>query len=94
MCNCFNETLERIKGHLQEKLPKGAIEFEADWKGRAFIMAEGQFAPTNPQIEYEYRNTKNDGTPHKNKRKETVSLLASHCCFCGEKFERPEKESN
>lgn len=91
MCNCFEETLERVKERVKQKLPKDAEDFEADWQGRAFMLSEGEFAPTNPKIEYSFQPMKKDGTPTKNRRKDTVSILASHCCYCGEKYDRPEK---
>ena len=91
MCNCFEETLERIEAHIKPQLPKNAEDIKFDWKDRAFMLSDGDYAPTNPKIEYEYRPMKRDGTPQKNLRRDTVSILASHCCYCGEKFERPEK---
>tara|TARA_B100001057_G_scaffold491588_1_gene582163 strand:- start:3032 stop:3310 length:279 start_codon:yes stop_codon:yes gene_type:complete len=91
MCNCFEETMEKVTEHIKEQLPDNVEEFKAEWQGRAYMLAEGQYAPTSPKIDYEYRPMKRDGTPQKNLKKDSITILASHCCYCGEKFERPEK---
>lgn len=91
MCNCFEETLEKVTEHIKEKIPADAKDFEIEWEGRAYMLSEGQYAPTSPKLAYAYRPMKRDGTPQKNLRKDTVTILASHCCYCGEKFDRPEK---
>jgi len=90
MCNCFEETMKEVTKHIKQQIPDNAEDFKAEWKDRAFILSAGEYAPANPSIEYEYRPIKRDGTPQKNLRKNSVYILASHCCYCGEKFERPE----
>lgn len=92
MCNCFEDTLARISDHIKPQIPANATDFKIDWQGRAFMLSAGEYAPTNPKLEYSYQPMKKDGTPAKNRRKDTVSIIASHCCFCGEKFDRPEKK--
>lgn len=92
MCNCFAETLERVKEHVKPQIPATAEDFKMDWENRAYMLSAGEYAPTNPRLEYSYQPIKKDGTRAKNRRKDTVSIIASHCCFCGEKFERPEKK--
>lgn len=94
MCNCFEETLGRMKEHLKDKIPENAQDLNIDWENRAFMMAKGKYAPTSPRIEIEYRPTKKDGTPAKSMKRDSVTILASHCCYCGEKYERPEANAN
>lgn len=93
MCECFENSIERVRNHLQEngKIPDGVDDFEIDWQGRSFILSAGEYAPTNPKIEYSFTPIKKDGSKAKNKKKSDITLVASHCCFCGEKFDRPEK---
>lgn len=90
-CNCFDETLARVKEHIQEQLPDGATEFECEWQGRTYCLSSGEYAPVNPKLEYAFRKTKRNGEPAKNLTKSTVNITASHCCFCGRKYNRPEK---
>ena len=86
ICNCFEEALEGAKKHLVSKLPEGATEFSADWKGGVFFFS-GDHVPVNPAVSYEYRAVKKDGTPAKNLTKNSLTLLASHCPYCGRKLE-------
>ncbi|MER2492354.1 hypothetical protein [Catenovulum sediminis] len=90
-CNCFDEVLDRVKSHVQEQLPVDATEFECDWQDRSIFLSAGEYAPVNPKVEYKFRKTKRNNEPAKNLTKSTVNITASHCCFCGRKYERPEK---
>ena len=91
-CNCFTETLERVKKLYLEKgkVPEGAIDVDFRWQGQSFILSEGEFAPVNPKIEVKFRSLKRDGSHAKNMSKGEVSMIATHCCFCGRKYQRNE----
>jgi len=91
-CNCFKETLERVKNLYLEKgkVPEGAIDVDFRWQGQGFILSEGEFAPVNPKIEVKFRSPKKGGGHAKNMSKDEVSMIATHCCFCGRKYQRNE----
>lgn len=91
-CNCFEETLERLKEHIAPQIPQGAIDLKIDWDGRTFMLSKGEFAPTNPKVKIEYRAPKKGGGHAVNLKKDSVNITASHCCFCGNEYEREEKE--
>ncbi|ROV60184.1 hypothetical protein EGH82_10290 [Vibrio ponticus] len=84
-CNCFEETLGKIKGHLESQLPVGATEFNASWKGAALFFS-GDRVPVNPEIAYQYRAMRRKQTPAKNLTKKTVGIMCSYCPFCGRKL--------
>jgi hypothetical protein len=90
-CNCFEETLVKVKDHIKTQLPSNATEVEIDWDQRIFLLSGGDHAPVSPKLKVEYRGVKRNGEPNKNLTKDTVSMLASHCCFCGREYVKEEK---
>lgn len=84
-CNCFSDTLERMKDRVIEKMPKDAIDLEVDWQGYAFFFS-GDRVPVNPKIVYSYRSMKKDGTPKANRTKGEVAILCAYCPLCGRKL--------
>tara|TARA_Y100000588_G_C13641807_1_gene664082 strand:+ start:304 stop:606 length:303 start_codon:yes stop_codon:yes gene_type:complete len=91
-CNCFNENLERVKNHLNEKgkVPEGAIDVDFRWQGQAFLLTQSDYAPVNPKVEAKFRAPKKGGGHARNMSKLEISLMATHCCFCGRKYQRNE----
>ena len=84
MCNCFEEKIKLIKEHVSKKL----TEFEADnlkveWEGYSFFMDGGDHIPVNPKVNIEYKTKKRNGDVAKSKKKDSVSMLARYCPFCG-----------
>ena len=86
-CNCFEERLESVKPKIMAQIPTDAIDVDVEWENYSFFFGGGDYSPVNPQVKIEYRPLKKDKSPAKNLKKDTVSLLASHCCFCGRKLE-------
>lgn len=84
-CNCFSNTLDRMKDRVIEEMPKDAINLEIDWKGSALFFS-GDHVPVNPKIAYSYRDMKKDGTPKANRTKGEVSILCNYCPLCGRKL--------
>ncbi|MCK4500238.1 hypothetical protein KAU11_07060 [Candidatus Babeliales bacterium] len=89
MCNCFENTLERIRDKIKENIPTNAIEYECDWKGKVFRFDGG--LGIGLYVEYEYRNIKKDSTPYANKKRESNFIALSYCPFCGEKIVKKGK---
>jgi hypothetical protein len=42
-CNCFEDTLNRVKEHLtdQGKIPEGAIDVSFRWQGQTYMLSGG-----------------------------------------------------
>lgn len=88
MCNCLEETLDKVNEKIKERVPKKATEFKSDWKGKVFRFDGG--CGVGLYIEWEYRNAKKDGTPYANKKKEESFIALTFCPFCGEKMGKPK----
>ncbi|WP_288985812.1 hypothetical protein [uncultured Pseudoalteromonas sp.] len=91
-CNCFTENLERVKNHLTESgaIPEGSIDIDVRWQNQVFILSEGDFSPVNPKINFEFRVPKKGGGHARNLRKSDISIVATHCCYCGRKYNRDD----
>lgn len=91
-CNCFTENLERVKNHLTESgaIPEGSIDIDVRWQNQVFILSEGDFSPVNPKINFEFRAPKKGGGHARNLRKSDISIVATHCCYCGRKYNRDD----
>ena len=89
-CNCFTETLERVKSHLTEqgKVPDGATEVSFRWQGQTHMLSSGEYAPVNPKVEVKFRAPKKGGGHARNMTKSDISILATHCCYCGRKYKK------
>jgi len=84
MCDCFETTLEKISEKIKENIPKKAIEYKCDWKGRVLRFDGG--LGVGLYVESEYRNIKKDSTPYANKKTVSNFVALSYCPFCGEKI--------
>lgn len=91
-CNCFSDQLNRVKKHVELRIPDGATELNFEWDGYSFIIG-GDYSPVNPKVNYSFRKKKNNGQPAKSLTKDSVSLLASYCCYCGRKL-NPEGDND
>ncbi|MFT6789674.1 MAG: hypothetical protein ACJAVX_003056 [Pseudoalteromonas rhizosphaerae] len=89
-CNCFTETLNRVKEHLTEqgKIPADAIDVSFGWQGQTYMLSGGQYAPVNPKIEVKFRAAKKSGGHARNLTKNELLIAASHCCYCGREYQR------
>lgn len=84
MCNCFEENLKKIKEHLTPQLPEQRKELEIKWVGYSFFLDGKSHVPVNPKISVEYRGFKKNGDPKVGLTKDTVTVVARYCPFCGE----------
>lgn len=94
-CNCFEETLEKLTGHVQNQLNDRGVKYEdltVDWQGRAYVLSAGEHSPVNPKIEVTYQGFKKNDEPTRNRSKDVISVMASHCMFCGRKYQNKTKE--
>lgn len=82
-CNCFGETLERVKSKLMERIPEDATQVNFEWEGYSFFMDGKPHVPVNPKVLVEYRGVKRNGEPKANLTKDSVSIMARYCPFCG-----------
>ncbi|MBE0379209.1 hypothetical protein [Pseudoalteromonas prydzensis] len=91
-CNCFTENLERIKNHLTESgaIPEGAIDIDVRWQNQVFILSDRDFSPVNPKINIAFRAPKKGGGHARNLCKNDVSIMATHCCYCGRKYNQAD----
>ena len=92
MCNCFKETLDKVKEHIKPQLPEKHSDLKVDWEGYSFILSGKPYIPVNPKINIEYRGFKKNGDPKSNLTKETMSIMARYCPFCGEDTEAVTKD--
>lgn len=88
MCECMSETLDKVKAHLQEKLPKHE-DFSAHWNGAVFRLDRpGTCVPL--QVAYSYTRVKKNGDLEARRRKDTISIFPNYCLFCGTKLEKDD----
>ena len=90
-CNCFSERLDLAKKRIESKLPSGSDYIKIKYRDEVYFFS-GDFSPVNPVIEISYKLKKKDGTMAKNSTKDSVSMLADFCCFCGRKLDKQDKE--
>jgi len=90
-CECFRDKMELVKNKVSESLPKGIEGFTARWDNEVWIVNGEDRCSVNPKVNYEYFLPKKGGGFRLNKTKKEVSLLATHCCFCGRKYETKSK---
>lgn len=84
MCDCFKDNLERIKEHVSKKLTdfeKSTLKL--NWDGYSFFIEGGDHIPVNPKVNIEYNTKKRNGDVAKSKKKDSVSMMARYCPFCG-----------
>ena len=86
-CDCFDKTIELVKGTLE-----GKKELEVKWQNRIFFFGKEDNAPCVLKIESEYRQTKTNGMPYKNKTKDTFNVVMKYCPLCGTKINPNKKD--
>jgi hypothetical protein len=82
-CNCFDESLEKVKAHVQKSIGDNATEFSASWEGYSYFIDGGDHIPVNPKVNYQYRGVKRDGSAKTKLTKDTISIFVRFCPFCG-----------
>jgi len=94
MCKCFEEKLVLIKEHVSKKLTDFEKSYlQTEWEGYSFFMDGGDHIPVNPKVKIEYRTQKKNGDIQKSKKKDSVSMLARYCPFCG-RDTKEDKDQN
>jgi len=94
-CGCFERTLLKMQQHIQQQLNQQGVKYEdleLNWQGRAYILSGDEHSPVNPKIEVSYQTFKKNGEPTRNRKKDSISIMASHCAFCGREYQKETKE--
>lgn len=89
-CSCFSEYLEKVKEKVIPQIPEGSIEIHLDWQNRIFLLSGADYSPVNPKVEIEYRKAKKGGGFAKSMTRDTVSVMANFCPFCGRKYQKED----
>lgn len=92
-CNCFSEYLEKVKEQVIPQIPEGSDEVHFNWQNRVFLISGKDYSPVNPKVEIEYRKPKRGGGFAKGMTRDTVSIMANYCAFCGRKYQKDEAQS-
>jgi len=89
-CDCLETVMDRVKGHVLERLPKHDSEsLQINWENRSLRLDTGKFhVPLG--ISIQYRRLKNDDEPCRNVTKESTSIAMSFCPFCGKSTKAEE----
>jgi hypothetical protein len=92
MCNCIQETKEKVVEHMKTRLPDGVIDgtFEASIAGQVFRFDGSNNTIPAMTINAEFRQTKVNGEPMKSAKKISMPVFGTHCPFCGEAHKKPE----
>jgi hypothetical protein len=85
MCDCRNRIESKLREDLPAQLPEGHKDLGVRLEGYALMMGEGvmrsrQIMP----IEITYQAPTKAGVMKA--RKQTMSMAASYCMFCGERY--------
>lgn len=91
-CNCFDETLDKVRDHIKKQIPDNAEDVSIEWANQVWLLSGGDHSPVTPKVKVEYRAMKRDGTPKRNLTKDEVSILPTHCCYCGRKYVKKEEQ--
>jgi len=89
-CDCLETVLDRVKGHILERLPKHEPEsVRINWENRSLRLDTGRFhVPL--LISVKYRRLKNSGEPYSKFTNESTSIAMSFCPFCGKSTKQEE----
>lgn len=87
MCNCRQETEARLLKAIPEQLPKGHAGLSVRLTGYALMM-DGGVAKSRQvmPIEITYQAPTRAGVMRD--KKQSMSMVANFCMFCGEKYEK------
>lgn len=83
MCKCFDEKLKLITDHVKGQLPEKHTDLNINWEGYSFFLDGKLHVPVNPRVRFEYRGFKKNGDPKANLTKDSLTMLARYCPFCG-----------
>jgi hypothetical protein len=89
MCNCRQETEARLLEALPETLPKGHKNLSARLTGYALMFGGGEMQSRQIMpIEVTYQAPTKAGVMKD--KKQSMSMQANYCMFCGEKYDKDE----
>ncbi len=77
-CNCFDDVLKKVEDSIKCK-----NELEVKWQNKMYYLGEGNHIPVSLKIQSEWRQTKVNGQPYRNKTKEEVNVKMKFCPMCG-----------
>lgn len=86
MCNCHSESEQRLREHVETKLPAGATGLSVELQGYVFGIsrADGVSHRAACPVEIQYQAPKKAGGMKTVKQK--TYLRATFCPFCGVKY--------
>ena len=90
-CECFSKNLKMVKERVESKIPRDVSDLNVEWDNSSFFLG-GDYSLVNPKINVSYRAKKKNGTPAKNLTRDSFSLVADFCCYCGRKLDKSDKE--
>lgn len=86
MCNCYDETTQKLKERVSSQLPEGAAGLDLELQGYAFVFGAGVSHKASHNVRIEYQAPKKSGGMKK--VVQNMNMIASFCPFCGEKYEK------
>jgi hypothetical protein len=92
MCNCIKNTEKELRGLLNKpdaEKPKDGELKSISCKSMFLMFDTGKSALSIP-FAADWRWKTRAGQDKRTEK--TIPVIASHCPFCGEKFEQPEEE--
>lgn len=93
MCDCINNTVEKIKNHVSNQAGEIAKDsLRVKFRNCVNALPDLREVLSFP-VDIAYRRVKNSGEPYKNMTRDSVLLKASFCPFCGED-QRPQSNKN
>lgn len=93
MCNCRQETERRLLEALPDQLPEGHQNLSARLTGYALMLGEGLMVSRQIMpIEVTYQAPTKAGVMKD--KKQSMSMQANFCMFCGEKYDKDEPKAD
>ncbi|QKJ88064.1 hypothetical protein PMPD1_3134 [Paramixta manurensis] len=89
MCDCMKNTAEKVRGHLEKRVPINAEVStglgDTGWQDEWLSLEDGKL---HVMLIYKlaYRARKKDGSMAKNLTRLSTGVSMAYCPFCGEKF--------
>lgn len=91
-CECFPETLKIVEKSVVDQLQHRGTKHEnisVNWEGYSYFLS-GDYCPVNPKVKVEYQGFKKNGDPMRNLTKDSITITAKFCPFCGRKHLQSE----
>ena len=93
MCDCRQKTERRLLEALPAQLPEGHKNLSARLTGYAIMLGDGVMASRQVMpIDITYQAPNRAGVMKD--KKQSMSMQANYCMFCGEKYDKDEPEAS